>query len=219
MSNFYGATSLIGGGSKALDSLDGADLVDGDGAIVIIDSISYIYHLDATSGIAESSPNVIIPDNNPGTKRWILTYAGSGCSSRCSAYLGNAQTISNITWTPVAFDTKNWDNDDEFDIVINKGRFTAKTKGYYHISAIGNISAVGAGKYAYFHIWKNGSDWITLNQKVAFGTESFYMQGSADVYLNGSTDYVEIRVYHNKGSDATLYSDRKNTSVSIHRFA
>ena len=72
MSNFYGATSLIGGGSGALDTLDGADLVDGDGAVVIQDGSFTIYHLDAIKDEAENSPLIISPDANAGTKRWVL---------------------------------------------------------------------------------------------------------------------------------------------------
>jgi len=73
MSNFYPATGLIGGNEGDLDNIDGATLVDGDGAIVIINGNAYLYHLDATSGEAESSPLIISPDTNPGTKRWILS--------------------------------------------------------------------------------------------------------------------------------------------------
>lgn len=73
MSNFYPATGLIGGNEGDLDNIDGANLVDGDGAIVIIDGNAYLYRLDATSGEAESSPLIISPDCNPGTKRWILS--------------------------------------------------------------------------------------------------------------------------------------------------
>ena len=71
--NFYGATSLIGGGSGALDKIDGADLVDKDAALVVTSTKMYIYFLDATSGAAESSPDVVVPDTNAGTKRWILS--------------------------------------------------------------------------------------------------------------------------------------------------
>lgn len=72
MSNFYGATSLIGGGTGALDSIDGVALAEDDAAIVITDGNSYLYHLNATSAVAEDSPNVISPDANAGDKRWIL---------------------------------------------------------------------------------------------------------------------------------------------------
>ena len=73
----YAKTLLTGGTSAALDSVDGDLLSDGDRAIVFVDGGTdpnqvYIYVLDASSSLSESSPNVITPDNNPGTKRWIL---------------------------------------------------------------------------------------------------------------------------------------------------
>jgi len=69
----YGRTALTGGAVGSLDALDGAKLNDGDAAIVITSGgLFYPYRLNATSGAAESSPNVISPDANAGTKRWIL---------------------------------------------------------------------------------------------------------------------------------------------------
>ncbi len=70
--NFYCRTSLIGGGGGALDELDGAGLSDLDFAIVSILNKIYMYTLDDDSAAAEDSPNVISPDTNAGTKRWIL---------------------------------------------------------------------------------------------------------------------------------------------------
>ena len=72
MSKFYGATGLIGGSSGDLDNLDGTNLASGDGALVITSSAAYLYYLNASSGVAESSPDVISPDANAGNKRWIL---------------------------------------------------------------------------------------------------------------------------------------------------
>ncbi len=70
--NFHGANILIGGATGALDAIDGSILADGDGAVVITATDMYGYTLDAASGASEDSPNVIAPDTNPGTKRWIL---------------------------------------------------------------------------------------------------------------------------------------------------
>ena len=71
-------TALTGGGSGALDKIDGGGLNDGDGAIVIdkTNNKAYFYTLDDSSGVAESSPSTISPDSNAGTKRWILTKVG-----------------------------------------------------------------------------------------------------------------------------------------------
>ena len=68
----YGAFTLIGGGNNSLDSIDGANLVDGDVAIVFTNNKSLVYALDSTSGDPESSPDIIAPDNSGGDKRWLL---------------------------------------------------------------------------------------------------------------------------------------------------
>ena len=70
--SIYGASSLTGGADASLDSIDGTDLQEGDLCVVITSTYTYTYELDATSGAAESSPDVISPDDNAGTKRWIL---------------------------------------------------------------------------------------------------------------------------------------------------
>ena len=62
-SNIYGAIALIGGGTGALDAIDGAALQDKDIAMVGVKGDKmYHYVLDATSGAAESSPDLISPD-------------------------------------------------------------------------------------------------------------------------------------------------------------
>jgi hypothetical protein len=69
---YYSKTTLTGGAATALDYIDGSLLVDGDFAYVTVAGVVYTYKLNASSGAAESSPNIISPDTNAGTKRWIL---------------------------------------------------------------------------------------------------------------------------------------------------
>ena len=68
---FYG---LTGGATGALDSFDGASCADGDISLAIdlTNGSMYIYVLNATASGVESSPDIINPDTNPGTKSWIL---------------------------------------------------------------------------------------------------------------------------------------------------
>lgn len=68
----FPATALIGGTDGCLDAYDGDLLSDGDGALVITNAGTYIYHLDATSAETEDSPSIIAPDDNAYDKRWIL---------------------------------------------------------------------------------------------------------------------------------------------------
>jgi hypothetical protein len=68
----YCATGLTGGSTGDLDTLVAANLVDKDMAFAIDQTTVYVYALDADSGLAESSPDVIKPDDETGNKRWIL---------------------------------------------------------------------------------------------------------------------------------------------------
>jgi hypothetical protein len=63
---------LTGGTSGMLDAIDGAALSDGDAAQAVVSGNNYHYHLNASSSASENSPYVIVPDTNPGTKRWEL---------------------------------------------------------------------------------------------------------------------------------------------------
>ena len=52
-------------------------------AIAIDQTTIYIYALDDDSGASESSPDVVKPDDNAGTKRWILqTVTSAGLTTR-----------------------------------------------------------------------------------------------------------------------------------------
>jgi len=95
MAYWYPVTSTIGGAAGSLDSIDGATLSDGDRAILITDTGVRFYRLDATSGAAESDPDVIAPDLTPGTKRWILVGTlGSGSGGGSSYYVEEGTPVT-----------------------------------------------------------------------------------------------------------------------------
>jgi len=71
---WYQATSLTGGATSSLDSINGQNLVDGDRAIVITSTDTYYYLLDSDLSGTETSPGVINPDSNAGTKSWLLVF-------------------------------------------------------------------------------------------------------------------------------------------------
>lgn len=87
---FYPARALTGGGEGALDAIDGALLATGDVAIIgTSDRDGYMYVLLAT-GDEESSPDVITPDRNAGSKRWHLVQWGGNLDlARIQAALSN----------------------------------------------------------------------------------------------------------------------------------
>ncbi len=67
----YVKTSL-GTGASGIKGIDGAVLYEGDFCWVGVTNLAYFYLLDADSGASESSPDILVPDSNPGQKRWIL---------------------------------------------------------------------------------------------------------------------------------------------------
>ena len=144
---------------------------------------------------------------------------GGAFSSRVSAYLANPQTIIKLTWTTILFDTEHWDNDSEFDITTNKGRFTPIAAGYYHVSASVVLSPIAAGQMLHIKIEKNGTTAIAQANSPSEGCEYPQEAVSADVYLNGSTDFIEIEVYHGGHGNEILSSSQHTTFVTIHRFA
>lgn len=76
--SIFGAIALTGGGDGKLDAIDGNSLDDGDVAIVTdaTNNKAYVYTLDSSAGDGtgtdESSPELIIPNTNYGTKGWVL---------------------------------------------------------------------------------------------------------------------------------------------------
>ena len=99
----YIRTGLTGGTTSDLDGIDGNQINDADVSIVFDTNISYLYQLDASSGAAESSPDIIVPDTNPGTKCWILQVSYStgattfiGDTDTPAAYAGNAGKYTRV---------------------------------------------------------------------------------------------------------------------------
>ncbi|MCK5607804.1 hypothetical protein KAR91_38330, partial [Candidatus Pacearchaeota archaeon] len=75
--NFYPRLSLTGGVAGSLDNLDGAiPLQVGDVALVGEGTTASVY-IATADGNAESSPDIIVPDTNPGSWNWVLLTLGS----------------------------------------------------------------------------------------------------------------------------------------------
>lgn len=105
-----------------------------------------------------------------------------------SAYQSAAQSLPNNTATKIQFQTKEFDTANAFDAATNY-RFQPQVPGYYQISGALAISATTTNFLA-LSIYKNGASFKRGGQsKVnAAGVEA----ASALIFLNGSTDYVEL---------------------------
>jgi len=115
----------------------------------------------------------------------------SGNMPAFSAYLSSNQSISSGTYTKVTCNTKEFDTNTNYDATTNY-RFTPTVAGYYQVSGCVDTSGSAATTYQNVVIYKNGSLFKGGNRTTNSGGK---VTVSPLIYLNGSTDYLELYTY------------------------
>ena len=104
------------------------------------------------------------------------------------------QQITNSSWTKVTFGEEDVDSHGYFA----NSRFTPQIAGWYSIGASIRFNMNGeAPNDLYVSIYKNGTNFylpLHLQLGSAALNNGTYPTGSTPIYLNGSTDYIEIYV-------------------------
>lgn len=139
-----------------------------------------------------SSGSVILSPANTASDVTITVPAVTGTMAiqgpAFFARLGTSQTLSFSTDTKVALDTELFDTNSNFD--TTNYRFTPTVAGYYQISAAirgtGSTTNTGLGLI----IYKNGTA-LTSTTSTSTALAQFTSH-SVLVYLNGTTDYIEL---------------------------
>lgn len=117
-----------------------------------------------------------------------------------SAYATGTTSVSNNTNTKVALAATDFDTASCFN--TSTSRFTPNIAGYYLF--VGSVGWGAAVSYAPAKLYKNGSE-----TKVGFSTTSAVINGASILsilYMNGSTDYVELYTVQATGSTQTVNS-------------
>ena len=101
------------------------------------------------------------------------------------------QTISASTFTKVLLQTEIFDTNNNFDNSTNY-RFQPTVAGYYQVNSQIHYATNGQQLVA---VYKNGSydNWGT------YSVNAYGVSGSSLIYLNGSTDYLELYAYSSGG--------------------
>ena len=129
----------------------------------------------------------------------ILTVDGSGNITPSNsmypkvpafrAYLNADQSITSATITKVQFDSESFDTTSDYDNSTNY-RYTPSVAGYYLVTT--NMRSEGSSLTLFgVYIYKNGSVYVLSNLD-ATSSSTAHLTGSALVYMNGSSDYLEI---------------------------
>lgn len=181
---FYGATALTGGGTGAVDKINGSKLNEGDMCIVYQSSaVNYVFVLDADSAAAESSPDVIKPDRNAGDKRWLQV---GFFSTRSTPTEWEGQQNFNEAAITSTTNAVAWDLDTAQCAYLNMAENTT-------ISAPTNMNA--GGTYV-LRIEGDGSSTLAWNAVFDWGEQSAPSAPAADgdvlicsFYTDGTTMY------------------------------
>ena len=126
----------------------------------------------------------------------MLSTNVAGNGPAFSAYSSAYQNVTSNTLTKVIINTEIFDTNSNYDNVTNY-RFTPTIAGYYQCSyAVHGGASGGTMQVTNACLYKNGTEY-----PVGYGTGSFVYAtavseqqaaGSTLVYLNGSTDYIEL---------------------------
>jgi hypothetical protein len=126
---------------------------------------------------------------------------------------GSNLSISNGVNTKIPYDTVEFDSHSFFDNTTNY-RFQPTIAGYYQITVSGSLSFTSTGgNVPFIRLYKNGSLYAMSGQVYSAISIYGYINLSALVYFNGSSDYVEGYAYYNS-PNAVVTTGSADTSIS-----
>ena len=121
----------------------------------------------------------------------------------------SAQTITNSTTATMQFDTEYFDTDNCYN--TSNYRFTPNVAGIYLISSSVQINAING--IISLDIRLNGTRYA--NQAINIGNNGLQtVANSVLVSLNGSSDYVDIGIFQNSGSNKDTVASPSNNLVN-----
>jgi hypothetical protein len=124
-----------------------------------------------------------------------------------SAYASSTTALANNTYTKIRFQTEEFDTAGAYDNATNY-RFQPAVAGYYQLTACMNIATSG---YAIISFYKNGSEFKRGSQMYVATSVNVQPNSTALVYLNGSSDYMEVYAYQNSGGSVNVGTNQPET--------
>ena len=132
------------------------------------------------------------------------------------AYRTTNQSVNNTTSTKIIFNAEDFDTNSNYD--TSTGRFTPTVAGYYQVNA--SLQLNNTTSPLALIIEKNGTTVLDVTGGFQSSQINSGVCGSICLYLNGSTDYVEIYAYHAAGGTRDIFGYQSVTfSASMVRGA
>jgi hypothetical protein len=156
---------------------------------------------------------------SPGTAGNVLTSNGTswvsstpsvpsaGTGPAFFAYQSTQQNPSANTWTKVNLQTELFDTNSNFA----SSRFTPTVAGYYQINGTLGIDDYLSTAFLQCAVYKNGTTFVRGASSKGDSNDLAYCNVSTVVFLNGSTDYVELYYY---GDSTNILTSNQSTNLS-----
>jgi len=160
------------------------DLANGAVAKSIVDAKGDLIAATAADTVARlavgTNGQVLTADSTAATGLAWATASG-GSAPAFQAYLGSNQSGSDSVAMKLNIDTEVFDSDSWYD--TSTYRYTPQKAGYYQFTIQGSSALIHT-----IYVYKNGSTQFNV-----IGYNSYQsFPGSKMVYMNGSSDYVEL---------------------------
>lgn len=152
----------------------------------------------------------------PTTSGTLLTTAtpfSNGQGPAFSAWQSSAQNLASSTVTKLQFQTEEWDTANCFDNTTNY-RFTPNVAGYYQVN--GSLRANTSFNTMQVALYKNGSNYKEGNY---VQTNMGQSTVSCLVYLNGTTDFIELYGFFSTGQNCSNQSSQTYFQAALVRGA
>ena len=138
----------------------------------------------------------------------------SGNMPAFSAYQSAGQTLTTATFTLLQNNTKVFDTGTCFNntgstVTLNgistpAYSFAPNVAGYYYVTGCTNIAGSATGTIN-ISLYKNGSQAYVLSNLVNNATQTLIVGGSVLIYLNGTSDYINVYGYQGSGISQITY--------------
>ena len=169
----YRKTGIAGNASSDMDSIDGATLNDGDECRVFLTGNLFLWYLlDADSGATADDLVIVDPNDNEGSKRWILQDSG------------------------VSYEVTIDPNDTTPDVTYGT---IFKTSANGHATAITDLDNAKKGQ-TYTIIGGSATNSSTIADGGKFNLSAGWTAGVDDVlilYCQDANDYIQVGVVDN----------------------
>lgn len=171
------------------------------GDSVVTESFYVSSVLNAIAGTSGSVGTTYLADASVTQAKLGTNVAGNGPAF--SAYANASQTVTGNVFTKVALQVKSFDTNSCFDNTTNY-RFTPNVAGYYQLNAQLFLAGTGTTIQGVLVIYKNGNSLeriVDLSPSASLNSNGNTIFGNSTlVYLNGTTDYVELYGYYYLGT-------------------